>query len=139
MQAAWALYRVQTVSTDPSAIVACWRRFLSTERERMPAGVLVTAVRGLGLAAADANADLVAPMLKHPVPPLRMAAALALGRMNAQEHWRDLLQLLEPAESVQNVRLHARKALMALAGNKDYGYDLVAWRKVFDRGGNQDR
>ena len=139
VQAAWALYRVQTVSTDPSAIVACWRRFLSTERERMPAGVLVTAVRGLGLAADAANADLVAPMLKHPVPRLRMAAALALGRMNAQEHWRDLLQLLEPAESVQNVRLHARKALMALAGNKDYGYDLVAWRKVFDRGGNQDR
>lgn len=139
VQAAWALYRVQTVSTDPSAIIACWRRFLSTERERMPAGVLVTAVRGLGLAADAANADLVAPMLKHPVPRLRMAAALALGRMNAQEHWRDLLQLLEPAESVQNVRLHARKALMALAGNKDYGYDLVAWRKVFDRGGNQDR
>ena len=62
------------------------------------------------------------------------AAALALGRMNAQKHWRDLLALMEPSESVQNVRLHARKALAALAGNKDYGYDLAAWRKVFDRG-----
>ena len=66
-----------------------------------------------------------------------MAAARALGRMNAQEHWRDLLALLKPAESVQNVRLHARKALAALAGNKDYGYDLAAWRKVFDRGENK--
>ena len=105
----------------------------------MPPGVLVTAARGLGLAGDAANAALVAPLLKHPVPRIRMASALALGRMNAQEHWRELLALIEPAESVQNVRLHARKALAALAGNKDYGYDLAAWRKVFDRGGQDQR
>lgn len=134
VQAAWSLYRIQTVSTKPAEIVKYWQRFLGSEKDRMPPGVLVTAVRGLGLTGDDAYAALVAPMLRHPVPRLRMAAALALGRMNAQEHWRELLALMEPAESVQNVRLHARKALAALAGNKDYGYDLAAWRKVFDRG-----
>jgi len=134
VQAAWALYRIQTVSTNPAEIVKYWQRFLGSEKALMPPGVLVTAVRGLGLTGDDAYAALVAPLLRHPVPRLRMAAALALGRMNAQEHWRDLLALMEPAESVQNVRLHARKALAALAGNKDYGYDLAAWRKVFDRG-----
>lgn len=134
VQAAWALYRIQTASSDAAALMQHWRRLLTTEKERMPAGVLMTAVRGVGLNGDAAHADLVAPMLRHPVPRLRMAAALALGRMNAQEHWRDLLALLKPAESVQNVRLHARKALAALAGNKDYGYDLAAWRKVFDRG-----
>ncbi|MFN3244331.1 MAG: HEAT repeat domain-containing protein [Planctomycetota bacterium] len=136
VQAAWALYRVQTASTTPDEIVRYWRRFLTTELERMPPGVLVTAVRGLGLTGDDKHADLVAPLLRHPVPRLRMASALALGRMNAQDRWQDLLKLLEPSESVQNVRLHARKALAALAGNKDYGYDLDAWRKVFDRGEN---
>lgn len=134
VQAAWALYRIQGVTTNQDAIVQCWRRFLTTEKDKMPAGVLVTAVRGLGLKGDPENADLVAPLLRHPVPRLRMASALALGRMNAQDHWQELLRLLEPSESVQNVRLHARKALAALAGNKDYGYDLAAWRKTFDRG-----
>lgn len=139
VQAAWALYRVQTATTNPDEIVQYWRRFLTTEKNRMPAGVQVTAVRGLGLTGDPKNADLVAPLLRHPVPRLRMASALALGRMNAQDHWEDLLRLLEPSESVQNVRLHARKALAALAGNKDYGYDLAAWRKVFDRGENEKK
>ena len=139
VQAAWALYRIQTASEEPVAMIDCWRRLLTSEKDRMPPGVLVTAARGLGLAGDAANAALVAPLLKHPVPRIRMASALALGRMNAQEHWRELLALIEPAESVQNVRLHARKALAALAGNKDYGYDLAAWRKVFDRGGQDQR
>ena len=139
MQAAWALYRVQTASTNPDEIVQYWRRFLTTEKERMPPGVQVTAVRGLGLTGDAKHADLVAPLLRHPVPRLRMASALALGRMNAQDYWEELLQMLEPSESVQNVRLHARKALAALAGNKDYGYDLAAWRKVFDRGENEKK
>lgn len=137
VQAAWALYRVQTVSAKPAEIMNYWRRYLTTEKELVPSGVLVTAVRGLGLSGGPEDADLVAPMLQHPVPRLRMAAAIALGRMNAQRHWRDLIALIEPSETVQNVRLHARKALAALAGNKDYGYDLAAWRKVFDRGENK--
>lgn len=134
VQAAWALYRIQEVLVDPSPIVALWRRFLTAERDRMPVGVLVTAVRGLGLTHDAAHADLVAEYTKHPTPRLRMAAAIALGRMNAQSHWRDLLALLGPQETVQNVRLSARTALGDLAGNQDYGYDVTAWRKVFDRG-----
>ena len=63
-----------------------------------------------------------------------MAAAVALGRMNAQDHWQDLLALLSPAETSQNVRLHASKALAELAGGVDHGYDVAAWRKTFDRG-----
>ena len=134
VQAAWALYRIQEVLADQEPIVELWIRYLTTERQRMPAGVIVTAVRGLGLARDPAHADLVATFLKHPVPRVRMSAALALGRMNAQDHWQDLLNLLGSQETVQNVRLHARKALAALAGDRDYGYDVAAWQKVFDRG-----
>lgn len=139
VQAAWAMYQVQGVLTDPAQVVECWRRFLTTEKQKLPAGVLVTAIRGLGLTGNAQHADLVAPLLQHPVPRMRMAAALALGRMNAQDHWKDLLKLLEPAETVQNVRLHARKALAALAGNKDYGYDVTAWQNVFERGDKTDK
>ena len=134
VQAAWALYRIQGASPDPSEIVALWRRFLTSERDRMPPGVLMTAVRGLGLTGDDPHAELVASFLQSPVPRIRMSAALAIGRMNAQDHWQELLELLGPRETVQNVRLHARKALAALAGNEDYGYDVAAWRKVFERG-----
>jgi hypothetical protein len=134
VQAAWALYRIQEVLVDQSPIVELWTRYLTTERQRMPAGVLVSALRGLGLARDPAHADLVATFLKHPVPRVRMVAALALGRMNAQDHWQELLELLGNRETVQNVRLHARLALAALAGDRDYGYDVTAWKKVFERG-----
>ncbi|MFK7740339.1 MAG: HEAT repeat domain-containing protein [Planctomycetota bacterium] len=133
VQAAWALYRIQTRMIDTTDVVTVWKRWVH-ETERVPEAAIVQAVRGLGLAADDSNAEIVVPLLRHPTPRIRMAAALALGRMNAQEHWAELLALLEPSETVQNVRLHARKALMALAGNKDYGYDVAAWQKQFDRG-----
>lgn len=134
VQAAWALYRIQQGSEHPEAIVAIWRRLLTEHRDVLPAGVIVTAVRGLGLTREPADADLVATFLKHTTPRIRMAAALALGRMKAQSHWSDLVALLEPQETVQNVRLHARKALVELAGGIDQGYDVAAWRKTFDRG-----
>jgi hypothetical protein len=133
VQAAWALYRLQEVSEERDAIVAAWQS-LAAARDRTPVGVLVSAVRGLGLARDPANAELCASFLKHSTPRLRMAAALAIGRMNAQDRWRDLLELLGPQETVQNVRLHARKALAELAGGTDHGYDVAAWRKTFDRG-----
>lgn len=134
VQAAWALYQIQTASTDPTEIVALWRGYLGADRDRRPPGIMVAAVRGLGLTADIEHAKLIAPLLKHPIPRVRMTTAIALGRMNAQEYWPDLLSLLKPQESVQNVRLHARKALSALAGNQDHGYDISAWRKIFDRG-----
>ena len=134
VQAAWALYQVQGNSERGAEITAIWRRFLTELRDTMPAGVLVTAVRGIGFARDPAHADLVATFLTHPTPRVRMAATVALARMNAQQHVPSLITLLGPQETVQNVRLHARKALADLAGGQDYGYDMAAWRKVFDRG-----
>ncbi|MFT4513501.1 MAG: HEAT repeat protein [Planctomycetota bacterium] len=133
VQAAWALYRVQTSCNDQSEVAKVWARYLGALRNELPPGVIVTAIRGLGLTANPEHAELVAPMLKDPTPRIRMSAALALGRMNAQNYWPDLLELLKPQESVQNVRLSARKALARLAGNHDYGYDVAAWQKVFER------
>jgi len=134
VQAAWALYRIQQVSEDQAPIIAIWRRFLGERRDSMPIGALVTAVRGLGYGRDAAEAPLVVPFLKHPTPRLRMAAAVAIARMNAQAYASNLIELLGPQETTQNVRLHARKALADLAGGKDYGYEVSAWRKVFDRG-----
>lgn len=132
--AAWAIYRVQTAREDNTEICSLWRRYLTADRDRVTAAVVVTAVRGLGLNGDKKDADLVAGFLKSPVPLVRMAATIALGRMQAQEHWPELLDLLGPGEPEANVRLHARKALAALAGEVDYGYDVSAWRKVFERG-----
>jgi hypothetical protein len=133
-QAAWALYRIQGTIERPTEILAIWHDMLTTGRDQLPPSVLMTAVRGVGLARDATHADLIASFLKHPTPRLRMAAALALGRMNAQTHWEQLLALIGPQETVQNVRLLARKALAELAGGVDHGYDLAAWRKTFDRG-----
>ncbi len=133
VQAAWALYRLQGVCEDQAPYVAIWRRLLTEHRDVVPPGVLVQALRGLGLARDPANAPLAVAALKHPTPFVRMAAAVAIGRMNAQDHWRDVLALLDPQETVENVRLAARKALVELAGGVDHRYDLPAWRKTFDR------
>lgn len=133
VQAAWALYRVQTATDRTEPIAAIWRRAIA-DADTLPPGVVVSALRGIGLLRNPADGALVAPFLKHPTPRVRMAAAIALGRMNAQAHWQDLLALLGPQETVQNVRLHARKALAALAGGVDHGYDVLAWRKTFERG-----
>ncbi|MCA8954417.1 MAG: HEAT repeat domain-containing protein [Planctomycetes bacterium] len=132
-QAAWALYRLQSTSSRPEEIAEIWRRVATHDRDTAPPGALVQAVRGLGLTRDDSYGDIVAPFAHHTVPLLRMAAADALARMNAQDHAEDLIALIGPAESVPNVRLHARKALQALAGQVDYGYDVAAWRKAFER------
>lgn len=133
-QAAWAIYQIQTVCPDQTEIAKIWRRFLGSEQHKLPASVISMAVRGLGLTGDAAHAEVILPMLKHPTPRLRMAASVALGRMNAQKHWRNLLELLKPQESNPNVRLCARKALARLAGDRDYTYDVAAWQKVFERG-----
>ena len=134
VQAAWALYRLQAVVTDVAPYVAIWRRLLTEHRETVPPSVLVQALRGLGLARDPGNGELAASFTRHPIPLVRVAAAIALGRMNAQAHWADLVALVEPRETTENVRLAARKALAELAGGVDHGYDVAAWRKTFDRG-----
>ena len=134
VQAAWALHRIQQTVTNQEPILAVWRRILREHRDELPAGVLVNAVRGLGFGRAPADGALAGTFLKHPVPRVRMAATIAVGRIKAQDQWPLLVDLLAPQETVQNVRLHARKALQELAGGTDHGYDVAAWRKTFDRG-----
>jgi hypothetical protein len=137
VQAAWALYRIQTANERAPEIVAIWQKLLTEAPNALPPGVLPSAVRGLGLTRDPAHAELVASFLNHPTPRVRMMAALALGRMNAQGYWSQLLGLLGTQEAVQNVRLHARTALTALAGGVDHEYDVAAWRKAFERGSVQ--
>ncbi|MCA8973743.1 MAG: hypothetical protein KDC98_03430 [Planctomycetes bacterium] len=132
-QAAWALYRIQDVSQSQQQISTIWRRLAATGRDNLPTGVIVQVVRGLGLTRDAANADLVVPYLRNPFPLVRLAAAAAIARMNSQRHAEDLIAMLGPEESVPNVRLGVRKALQQLAGRVDYGYDVTAWRKAFER------
>jgi hypothetical protein len=95
-QAAWALYRIQEVTENQEPIIAIWKQFLTDGRSKLPAGALVCAVRGLGLTRDKQYADLVAPYLTHPVARLRMAAAIAIARMNAQQYAVKLIDLLGP-------------------------------------------
>lgn len=135
--AAWALYSIQDACQDQAPFVAIWRRVLTEHADSASGLVIVNALRGLGAARDPANGDVAVKFLKHKAPLVRMSAAVALGRMRAQEHWEALLALLDPQESEQNVRLCASKALSALSGGVDYKYDVAAWRKVFDRGQHQ--
>ena len=45
-----------------------------------------------------------------------------------------LIARLGPVETNANVRLAVRKALQALAGGIDRGYDVKEWRRVFETG-----
>ncbi|GDY03365.1 hypothetical protein LBMAG49_26940 [Planctomycetota bacterium] len=134
LQAAWALTVLQEQSYHEDEILVTWRRTLTNSSTVHPL-VLVSALRGIGLTRKATDAAAVVPFLKHPVPKVRVAAAVALGRMNAQDNWQDLLELIGPSETVLNVRLAARKSLQALAGGDDRGYDQSLWRRQFDRSG----
>lgn len=132
LQAAWALTVLQETSLHTEEIVAEWRRVLGEGESYHPL-IVASALRGMGLTRKADDAALVARYLQHPTPKVRISAAVALGRMNAQDHWKDLLQLISNAETVPNVRLAARKALQTLAGGVDRGYDDALWRREFDR------
>jgi hypothetical protein len=134
IQAAWALYTLQETSYRVDEILPVWRRILENHEKYHPL-IVCQAVRGLGLTRANADAELVARFTSHPVAKVREHAAIALGRMNAQDQHEKLLQLLAPGETNANVRLAARKALQALVGGVDRGYDEKLWRREFDRGG----
>ena len=133
LQAAWALLTLQENSERPDAIIATWHKILDHPNDWHPL-IVATAVRGIGLVRKPEDGELVARFLTHPTAAVRMAAAIALGRMNAQAQWQQLLEMLGPGETVANVRLTARKALQALAGGVDRGYDVKLWRQEFERG-----
>ena len=130
--AAWALVRLQENSLRADEILPVWQRMLSGDKDRHPL-LVANALRGLGLTRNPQNAELAAKFTTHPTPRVRMNAAIALGRMNAQDQYESLLTMLGPAETVPNVRLAARKALQQLAGNVDRGYDVALWRREFQR------
>ena len=134
--AAWALFQIQTILIDnDDEIVAFWKSLLEQPPLTVDPGILVSAVRGIGLTRDPELTDFVVKFVSDPTPQVRMAAAIALGRMQNQATYESLLALLGPAETNANVRLAARKALQALAGGTDRGYDVLGWRLLFDRGG----
>jgi HEAT repeat protein len=133
--AAWALYQVQTAAINNTEIVEFWKSILGEQDEKTDPGILVTAVRGMGL---TRNPELTGYVVKHvsdPTPQVRMASAIALGRMQNPATHEALLALLGPAEINANVRLAGRKALQALAGGTDRRYDVEGWRLLFKRDG----
>lgn len=132
--AAWTLHELQRVIDDDTKIVAIWRDLLDGPLDAIPAGVAVSAVRGLGLTRSTDHYELVERYASHPMALVRQAAAIALGRMGSEQAVPSLLALIGPAETNDNVRLAARKALQALAGGIDRKYDVQEWQRVFERG-----
>lgn len=131
--ASLALLRAQEKSFEPEKATPFWASVLERPLEEIDYGVAMHAVRGLGLRRDPEFARLAEKMASHPQPMLRVAAAIAMGRMQNESSVPTLLALLTPAETNDNVRLAARKALQALAGGVDREYDVAAWRKVFER------
>lgn len=132
--AAWALYRVQLRSQDVGPILAIWARLLAESEDPPPPGVLISALRGTGRAKVQDAVPAIVSYVGHPTPLVRQAAAIALGRIGDERAVEPLLGMIGPTEDNQNVRLSARKALQALAGGTDLGYDVEEWRKAFQRG-----
>lgn len=132
--ASWTLLRLQPALNDRNALAKVWPKILATPVEKLDAGVAVHALRGIGLLRDKDLSGIALPYASHPMPKVREAAAIALGMLGNPSAVETLLALLGTAEANQNVRLAARKALMALAGNVDLGFDVAEWRKVFQRG-----
>lgn len=131
--ASLALLRLQDKSFDTEKIAPYWVQVLARPLEEIDYAVAMHAVRGIGLLRDPANAHLAEKLASHPQPMLRVAAAIAMGRMKNESSVPVLLALLGPAETNDNVRLAARKALQALAGGIDREYDVGEWRKIFQR------
>ncbi|MCC6670897.1 MAG: HEAT repeat domain-containing protein [Planctomycetes bacterium] len=132
--ASWTLMRLQLFVHQPDQVPPVWMRVLQRPVEATDPSILVHALRGLGLFRRKEYAAHIRPYLAHPTPLIRTAAALATGFCGDQASHKDLLVLLKASETNPNVRLTARKALQALAGGVDRGYDVEAWRQVFARG-----
>ncbi|MEZ5966845.1 MAG: HEAT repeat domain-containing protein [Planctomycetota bacterium] len=131
--ASLALLRLQEKSFEPEKVAPYWIKVLDRPIEDVDYAVALHAVRGLGLLRDAANAGCAERLASHPQPMLRVAAAIAMGRMKSESSVPALLALLGPGETNENVRLAARKALQALAGGIDREYDVGEWRKVFER------
>ena len=96
--------------------------------------ILIQALRGLGRLRNGEHAPAAVPYLTHPTPMVRLAAAVSLGYLRNRDVNEALIARLGPVETNANVRLAVRKALQALAGGIDRGYDVKEWRRVFETG-----
>lgn len=132
--AAWSLHEIQLKLIDPAPCMVIWSRILGSGLEEFPPEVLVSALRSIGLSRDKIHRATVERFVSHPAPLVRASAAIALGRFTDVAAVPALMALIGPAEQNQNVRLAARKALQALAGGVDHGYDLEEWKRAFDRG-----
>ena len=129
--AAWSLFRVQESIPNPEQVYPVWLRILHSPNDIDP-WIVIQALRGISRSRNPAHSTLATPLLIHPTPRVRWAAATCLGYLGNREASEDLIERLGPNESNPNVRLAARKALQALAGNVDRGYDVREWRRVFE-------
>lgn len=133
--ASWSLMSIQPhlVGDSKKTVRPIWQRLLSQPIGDLESEIVVQALRGLGLFRISEDAKYAEPYCDHPTALVRFHASIALGRQKNQDSHKKLLELLQPSESNQNVRLAARKALAALAGGKDRGYDLKKWELLFQR------
>jgi HEAT repeat protein len=132
--ASLALLKLQERLFKPEVTLPIWQQVLAEPLDKVDPAILMHAIRGVGLLRDPACARDIERYVSHPVAKLRETTAIALGRMKNPASHTSLLALLGPTESNPNVRLAARKALQALAGNVDRGYDVEEWRKAFERG-----
>ena len=149
---AWALFEVQSALVGRPRIeevARTWRDILSQPMETYNGGILMQALRGLGLASqtlakfqkerspeeleqAKKDAELAASFVVHPVPRVRMAVCIALVRIGDVSQYEALLPLL--SETNPNVQTWARMALGDLAGERGGEYDVQQWRRIFQLG-----
>ncbi len=129
-----ALLELQPVLHNSDAAVLTWARLAYLPLDEIDPAIQLHAVRGLGLTRDARHADTVLRFAKHSQPLIRCATAVALARLGKQDSYKTLLTMLGPGETNQNVRLYARKALMALAGGVDVAYDVDEWTRLFERG-----
>jgi hypothetical protein len=141
MNACWALTQLQGVYAhkEKEQLLAVWLQILrraekpAKPEDRVDPEILSPVVRAVGLYRNPDHAQLMESYLTHHTPSIRMNAAIALGRMGNQDSRKALYKLIQPSEKNPNVRLAARKALQALAGNVDGGYDVEVWKSLFAR------
>jgi HEAT repeat protein len=133
--AAWSLLNIQEALHQPQQVQPVWMRLLADPKTNTDPWILIQALRGLGRLRDPALAPVAEPFLQHPTPLVREAAAVALGFLGNRDSHRALLARLSAEETNANVRLAVRKALQALAGQVDRGYDVDQWRRVFESDG----
>lgn len=131
IMAAWCLFRLQERLTDPKPVYDKWLEILS-QPELTDPWILITSLRGISRSRNPEHAPFAEKLVSHPTPKVREAAAACLGYLGNRESHTALLTRISPAETNPNVRLAARKALQALAGNIDRGYDVREWQRVFE-------